>query len=164
MNVNSLSDNVFNLFDHDWALLTAGSPEKFNTMTVSWGTMGMLWNKPIAIVFVRPQRYTFELINQSDYYTLSFFDDKYRKVLNFCGSNTGKNVDKIAQTGLTPEKTEHGIYFNEARLVLCCRKMYSDDIKKENIFIQNLAKDIYPKNDYHRFFVGEIVDCLQDKQ
>ncbi len=161
INVKALPDNVFKLLDNDWMLVTAGNKELFNTMTASWGAFGILWNKPIAIGFIRPSRYTFEFANKFDYFTLSFFTEKYRDALNYIGSTSGRKVDKISKTGLTPKNTEHGnIYFSEARLVMECKKLYVDDLKADNFVITNLIKDIYPSGDIHRFFIGEIIHCL----
>jgi flavin reductase (DIM6/NTAB) family NADH-FMN oxidoreductase RutF len=159
--VKSLTDNIFKLLDDDWMLITAGNSNSFNTMTASWGTFGMLWNKPIAISFIRPQRYTIEFVNLSDFFTLSFFPEGHKDILNFCGNHTGRNTDKIKETGLTPVSTEHGnIYFSQARLVLECRKLYSDNIKPENFVKSNFIKEIYPKNDFHQLFIGEIINCF----
>ena len=164
VHVKSLKDNAFKLLDNDWMLITAGNKESFNTMTASWGTLGTLWNKPIAICFIRPQRYTFEFINKADYFTLTFFSEKHRDALNYIGSHSGRTTDKISHTGLTPVYTEHGnIYFSEARLVMECKKLYSDDIKAENFMISSLIKDIYPSMDFHRFFIGEIINCLSSE-
>ncbi|MDP4210703.1 MAG: flavin reductase family protein [Bacteroidota bacterium] len=161
LDIKNLNDNVFSLLKDDWMLLTAGTRELFNTMTASWGAFGMLWNKPIAIGFIRPQRYTFDIANQTEHFTLSFFSHDYRKVLNFCGSHSGREVDKIAQTGITPVFSENsGVHFSEARLVLECKKLYVDELKPENFFATNLIKEFYPQNDFHHFFIGEITNCL----
>jgi flavin reductase (DIM6/NTAB) family NADH-FMN oxidoreductase RutF len=161
INVKSLTDNVFKLLDNDWMLITAGSHQSTNTMTASWGGFGILWNKPVAICFIRPQRYTSEFANKSEQFTLSFFTEKYKDALSYCGAHSGRNVDKIKNTGLTPVTTEHGsIFFSEARMVLECRTLYADNIKADNFIKTSLIKDIYPKGDFHRFFIGEIISCL----
>jgi flavin reductase (DIM6/NTAB) family NADH-FMN oxidoreductase RutF len=161
VNVKLLSTNIFKLLDDEWMLVTSGKKEAFNTMTASWGSFGMLWNKPIAIGFIRPQRHTFEFVNTNDFFTLSFFNEKYREALNFCGSHSGRTVDKVSRTGLTPAHTKNGsIYFTEAKLVFECKKLYSDDLKEENFIQTDLIGKIYPKKDFHRFFIGEIVSCL----
>jgi flavin reductase (DIM6/NTAB) family NADH-FMN oxidoreductase RutF len=161
INVKTLGDNVFKLLDNDWMLITAGNKESFNTMTASWGAFGILWNKPVAICFIRPQRFTFGFVNKHDYFTLSFLTENFREALDFIGSHSGKDVDKIAKTGLTPAVNEHGnIYFSEARLVMECKKLYFDDIKPGNFILANLPKNIYPTGDFHRFFIGEITNCL----
>ena len=156
-----ITDNVFKLLDKDWMLVTAGNLEDFNTMTASWGHMGILWNLPIAIAYIRPQRHTYGFANKYGEYTLSFFTETYRPALKFCGSHSGREVDKIAETGLTPFRTERGnVIFREARMVMECRKIYEDDLKKKNFLVPGIAKKNYPKNDFHRFYMGEIVNCF----
>lgn len=161
VNVKLLTANFFKLLDNDWMLVTAGTKNSFNMMTASWGSFGMLWNKPIAIGFIRPQRHTFEFVNTSDYFTLCFFNEKYRDALNYCGNHSGRSVDKISKTGLTIATTKNGnVYFPEAKLVFECKKIYSDDLKQENFIQADLVEKIYPKKDFHRFFIGEITSCL----
>jgi flavin reductase (DIM6/NTAB) family NADH-FMN oxidoreductase RutF len=161
VNVKLLTGNFFKMLDNDWMLITAGTKDSFNTMTASWGSFGMLWNKPIAIGFIRPQRHTFEFVNTSDAFTLCFFTEKYRDALNYCGSHSGRSVDKISGSGLTTASTKNGnVYFPEAKLVFECKKMYSDDLKQENFIQRDLVEKIYPKKDFHRFFIGEITSCL----
>lgn len=157
-----LNENFFKLINKDWMLVTAGNVRLFNTMTASWGTIGILWNKPIAICFIRPHRYTFGFTDQHDYYTLSFFDESYRNILNYCGSHSGRTVDKIAFTGLKPIVTSLGnITFEQARLVMECRKIYADYLKPDNIIDTDIDAKIYPSKDYHKFFIGEIVECYK---
>jgi flavin reductase (DIM6/NTAB) family NADH-FMN oxidoreductase RutF len=161
INIKALKGNLFSMLDDDWMLITAGNKDKFNTMTASWGTFGILWNKPIAICFIRPQRYTIEFVNNNEFFTLSFFPKEHRKILEFCGAHSGKDIDKITQTGLIPLTTEKGnIYFSQASLVLECKKLYTDDLKAEKFIDKNLIKSIYPGSDFHRFFIGEITNCL----
>jgi flavin reductase (DIM6/NTAB) family NADH-FMN oxidoreductase RutF len=165
INVKSLKGNLFHLLDDDWMLLTAGQPDNFNTMTASWGTFGILWNKPIAIGFIRPQRHSFEFANSSEYFTLSFFPEKFKSVLKFCGAHSGRDTDKIKETGLTVKSTEKGsIYYSEAHLVFECRKIYIDDIKPENFVDKSLIKEIYPGADFHRMFFGEIINCMASEK
>ena len=156
-----ITDNVFKLLDKDWMLVTAGSLEDFNTMTASWGHLGILWSLPVAIAYIRPQRYTYQFANKYPEYTLSFFTEPYRPILQFCGSRSGRNVDKVAETGLTALETDRGnVTYREARMVLECRKIYQDDLKKKNFLLPEIAKKNYPKNDFHRFFMGEIVNVF----
>jgi flavin reductase (DIM6/NTAB) family NADH-FMN oxidoreductase RutF len=155
-----LNDNLFRLLDKDWMLVTAGSQGDFNTMTASWGSMGILWNKPIAICFIRPHRYTFQFTDQYDYFTLCFFDEEYREILNYCGAHSGRAVDKIAQTGLKPlETSRSNIIFEQSRLALECRKLYADYLKHENFIDTGIEKRNYPARDYHKFFIGQIEEC-----
>jgi flavin reductase (DIM6/NTAB) family NADH-FMN oxidoreductase RutF len=158
----NLTDNFIKTIGNEWMLITAGTPEKFNTMTASWGAMGVLWNKHIAICFIRPIRYTFAFANENEIFTLSFFTAKERKILNYCGSNSGRNVDKIAKTGLIPLLTGNGgITYEQARLCIECRKIYYDDLKPEHFLNPAIDKLNYPEKSYHRFFIGEIIGCYQ---
>jgi flavin reductase (DIM6/NTAB) family NADH-FMN oxidoreductase RutF len=155
-----ITDNTFKLIGSDWMLITAGTPASFNTMTASWGGFGFLWGKNICFCVIRPGRYTFDFIEKADMFTLSFFDDKYRNALQFCGSHSGRDVDKAAMTGLSPVESDKGtVYFNEAGMVLDCRKLYFQDIDPRNFIDSSLDKN-YPKKDYHRMYIGEIVKCL----
>lgn len=161
INPFEIHDNVFRLLDKDWMLVTAGTPEDYNTMTASWGHLGIMWNLPVAIAWIRPQRHTFGFANRFDHYTLCFFTERYRPALQFCGTRSGRDHDKAAETGLTPLSTGRGnVYFEEARLVLECRKIYQDDLKKGNFLVPEIAGKNYPKNDFHRFYMGEIVSAL----
>jgi len=130
-------------------LIAAGSLRRYNMMTASWGAWGVLWHRPVCFCFIRPHRYTFTFMEEADHFSLSFFDKRYKKVLDFCGSRSGRDVDKMKKAGLTPVSGGKGVvYFSEARLVIVARKI---DLRIE---------DNYPKKDYHRMYVGEVVRCL----
>lgn len=160
IDVNKIGDNVFKLIGNDWMLITAGNIKKYNTMTASWGGLGVLWNKNVCFCFVRPTRFTYEFMEKSDYFTLSFFEENYRKVLNFCGSHSGRDIDKVAATGITPKEDSSGaVYFDEARLVMICKKIYYSDINPANFIEPGIQKN-YSNNDYHRVYTGEIIRCL----
>ena len=117
-------EDVFNLIGKQWMLVTAGTAEKFNTMTASWGGLGWLWNKPVAFVFIRPERYTHDFIEASDRLTLSFYDEEHRNILQFCGTKSGRDTDKVTSTGLLPLPLDSGtVTFSQARLTLDCRKL-----------------------------------------
>ncbi len=157
----AIGGNVIKMMGHDWALVTAGNPDHYNTMTAAWGGLGYLWNEPLAIIFIRPQRYTYEFTERNDFFSLCFFSRQYRDVLKFCGTKSGRDVDKAAATGLTPLATENGtVYFAEASLVIECRKVYFDDIRPSN-FLDNSIGCIYPSRDYHRMYFGFIVNCMK---
>jgi flavin reductase (DIM6/NTAB) family NADH-FMN oxidoreductase RutF len=160
INVKNLSENVFRLFDDEWTLITAGNIDSFNTMTASWGGMGILWNKPIAICFIRPQRFTFQFTERASYFTLSFFNKEYRNILDYCGSHSGRDNDKVKETGLLPLVTKTGnISFQQASLVFECRKLYSDFLVENNFIVKELIRKNYPNKDFHRFYIGEIEKC-----
>ena len=157
INPEAINDNTFKLLDKDWMLVTAGTLEHYNTMTASWGHMGIMWNLPVAIAWIRPQRYTFEFAEKYSHFTLSFFTEEYRKALQFCGTKSGRDYDKAAETGLTPVATDKGnVFFQEARLVMECQKLYSDDLKGEKFIVPELASKHYPTKDFHRFYMGKI--------
>ncbi len=159
--VKELTDNVFRQIGDDWMLITAGEPDNFNTMTASWGGMGVLWNLPVAFCFVRPHRYTFTFMETSDYYTLCFLEGQHRDILQFCGTHSGRKIDKVAETGLVPLTTSTGnIYYQQCRLVLECRKLYSDWLKEDSFVVKELIGRNYPKRDFHKYYIGEIISCL----
>lgn len=162
INVNTITENFFKSLNDEWGLLTAGNPDSFNTMTISWGTLGILWNKPVLICFVRPHRYTFEFMNKHHYYTLSFFTEEHKAALEICGKYSGRDKDKIKEAGLTPYITDVGnVIFEQSRLAFECRKIYTDDFKPENFVDQNIVKATYSKNDFHKMYIGEIVNCYK---
>ncbi len=157
-----LTDNPFKLIGADWMLVTAGTSETFNTMTASWGGMGILWERKVAFCFIRPTRYTYEFIEKYHGFTLSFFDERYRKALSFCGSHSGRDTDKIRETGLTTVTADDFVYFDEARIVLACKKLYYQDISPQS-FLDKKIEALYPLKDYHRIYVGEIMKCYMKK-
>ncbi len=149
--------NVFSRINKQWMLITAGDKNHFNTMTASWGGMGVIWERPVAFVFIRPQRYTLEFTEKEPVMTLSFFDEKFRSALNICGSRSGRNTDKVKESGLTPMEVPSGsMAFNEADYILECRKLYADSLKEACFIDTDIRKKIYPKNDFHRMYVVEI--------
>lgn len=154
-----LNDNIFKTIGKDWTLVTCGNQENYNTMTASWGSMGIMWNKPVAFTFIRPQRYTYDFIERNEYYTLSVYDEQYRCALTYCGTKSGRDVDKAKETGLTPVFDEKAPYFEQARLVFVCRKMYAQELNEESV-IDPSVKSNYSANDYHKMYVGEIEKVL----
>lgn len=159
-----IMENTFKLIGSDWALITAGNTESYNTMTASWGGLGVIWGKNICFCTIRPGRHTFSFVENSDKFTLSFYEEKYREALKFCGAYSGRDVDKASETGLTPAGDEDGVvYFNEASLVLVCRKLYFQDIDPKNFIDPSIEKN-YPEKDYHRMYIGEIIKCLKKEK
>lgn len=157
-NPADIKDNPFHLIGKEWMLITAGSFDNYNTMTASWGAMGVLWNKNICTIYVRPQRHTFGFLESNDVFTLSFFDEKYRDALKFCGAKSGRDYNKAEKTGLSPLSTENNsVSFKESRLVIECRKIYYQDIIPAN-FIDASIENNYPNSDYHRVYVGEVLN------
>ena len=151
---------VAHVWARQWLLLAAGSLEKqdYNVMTVGWGTFGVMWAKPCALVVVRPVRHTWQFMEKSDTFTLSAFSEEHRAMLSYCGSRSGRDGDKVTATGLTPvpSKVVSAPGFDEAELIVECRKMYSDDMDPSR-FLDPSLETHYPKKDYHRMYFGEIV-------
>ena len=155
-----IQDNPFALIGKDWALLTAAKADgSFNSMTASWGGVGILWNKPVCYLFVRPQRYTHEFTEEGDRLTASFFGEGYRKQLTLCGRVSGRDTDKVAACGFTPVREDGAVYYEEARLVLVCRKLYTGKIDPDGFFDKELLSN-YPAADYHTVYVYEIEEVL----
>ncbi len=164
IDLTAIQKNFFKAINDDWMLITAGTPQKFNTMTASWGTLGILWNKPIAICFIRPHRYTFQFAEKSPYFSLCFFDERHRQILDYCGSYSGRDTDKVSATGLIPlQLNADCVAFEQAALIFECQKLYTDFIRQENFVVRELIKKIYPAEDFHRFFIGEITNCYIQK-
>lgn len=159
MNPELIRDNPFKLIGNDWMLITAGSKKSYNTMTGAWGGLGIMWEKKVAWCVIRPNRYTYKFVEESPFYTLSFLDEQYRDILTYCGTKSGRDVNKVAETGLTPVFGENSIYFAEARLVFECKKIYFQDILPKN-FLSPKIEEYYPQKDYHRMYLGEIVKTL----
>ncbi len=164
INPKQLNENVFKTIGDDWVLITAGSPNDFNTMTAAWGTLGILWSRPVAICFIRPTRYTYSFMENSDTFSISFFGEEHKEILNYCGTHSGRNVNKISETGLNPQKFDlpddgETIGFQQSRLIICCKKIYAQDMTKDCFVDQSLVEDIYPKSDFHKLYAGEILVC-----
>ena len=158
---NDLNESAFRIIGKEWMLITAGTMESWNTMTASWGGMGELWFKPVVFTFIRPSRYTLGFVEKKPTFTLSFFDETHRKTLNFCGANSGRDCDKAAETGLTPFATQEGsVAFEEARIVLECRKMYFQDLNPDQFLVPEIEGN-YPDQDYHRMYIGEVIRVLK---
>lgn len=161
LNVKQLPDNFFTTIGKEWMLVTAGTKEHFNTMTASWGCVGWLWNKPVAVIFIRPERYTHEFIEQNETLTLSFLghEEEMRKAYNICGSRSGRDTDKMALTGLKPIATPSGnVTFEQARLTLECRKLYKNRMSPDSFLDPGIAQWYGEgKGGYHDIYILEIV-------
>ncbi|MHB1000660.1 MAG: flavin reductase family protein [Armatimonadota bacterium] len=157
---SEIKDNTFKLVGSDWMLITAGPKDAYNTMTASWGGFGVLWSKNICWCVIRPQRYTYEFMEKADSFTLSFFTEEYRDALMVCGSKSGRDIDKAAETGLTPASgsIEGTTAFKEACMVIECKKSYYQDLQPQNFLDPDIDKN-YPQKDYHRMYFGEVINC-----
>ena len=160
---------IFELFHKNWALVTAGTPEHFNSCTIGWGSMGTIWNRPIVTVYVHPSRYTSEFLKNSDTFTVSFYPESCRKALGYMGSHSGRNEDKAKNCGLTPAAFGSSVTYEEASFTLLCKKLYQHPMLKEELAPEiwdhyDEAKKSFPDGnggwEPHLVFAGEIIDCL----
>ncbi len=152
--------NPFTKIGNDWMLITAGISGNWNTMTASWGGMGVIWHKNVSYVFVRYSRYTYEFMEKNGFFTLSFFSPEYREALTYCGSHSGRDVDKAEETGLVSfAPSPETVSFRQAGLIMICKKLYSGGIDPENFIDPSVAVN-YPSKDYHRMYIGEVVKVL----
>ncbi len=152
----------FRIIGKDWMLITAEKEGKINSMTASWGGLGVIWGKNSAFIFVRKTRYTKEFIDGSDSFSLSFFDhEKYKKSLSYMGSVSGRNEDKISKSGLTISHYEGIPHYNEASKVLICKKMFCQPISPENFISKKIDDQWYKDKDYHDLYIGEIIAILK---
>jgi flavin reductase (DIM6/NTAB) family NADH-FMN oxidoreductase RutF len=163
--VRDFSGSPFERIGKGWMLITAGNVENdksnWNTMTASWGSLGVLWRKNVAFCFVRPSRHTFGFMNNAGIYTLSFFDESCRAALNLCGEKSGRDIDKAKEAGLTPVffgggPAEGAVSFKEAGDIIICKKIYAQDLNPA-LFLDPGIEVNYKGNDYHKMYVGEIV-------
>lgn len=156
-----MKGNPFDLIGRQWMLISAGDEEKCNTMTASWGAMGVMWGKNAVTVYIRPQRYTKEFVDREDTFTISVLGEEYRKALNYCGKVSGKDADnKIKEAGLTPYFTDGTAGIEEADMIMVCKKMYHDEIKPECFDAGENDGKWYPQKDYHTMYIAEILKVL----
>ena len=161
VDITEVKENVVKLIAEQWGLVTAGDSTKYNTMTVSWGSIGELWGKPCATVYIRPQRYTEEFMNVCDRFTLSFYPMSERKRIHgVCGSKSGRDVDKVKECGLTPCFDEDAPYFKEAEIVLICKKMAKSRLNPDEFIDESIKDKWYPQEDYHYIYYAEIEKVL----
>ena len=158
IDINELSVNPFDKIGKQWMLLTGGNKDNYNTMTASWGQLGVLWNKNVLTCYVRPTRYTYGYIEDNECYTASFLGEEFRNALSFCGSHSGRDCDKAKETGLTPAEIDGCMTFAEAELVLVCRKLYSYDMQESGFLTDDgIPGKFFNGDAYHRAYISEIV-------
>ena len=150
--------------DQEWAVLTAGKKENFNSMTISWGGLGTIWNKPVVTVYVKPIRYTYEFMENNEYFTISFYNKEYKEDLAILGSKSGRDSNKVSLTKLTPEFLEKSVSFKEAKLTIVCKKIYFQDMDIKNIDINSVTQKevdrFYKTEPAHRMYIGEVIDII----
>lgn len=156
VSINTVTWDPFRTYRDKWALLTAGTPGDFNTMTISWGSYGELWARPTVTVYVRHSRYTYTFTEREDRFTVSFFDAGCRKVLSRLGTLSGREIDKMSDSGLTPCALDGSVGFEESELTLVCRKLYRHDFVPQEFTVPSVEREIYADHDYHRAYIAEI--------
>lgn len=146
----------FKLIGSDWMLITAEKDNIANTMTASWGGLGIMWNKNVAYTVIRPQRYTKEFIDGSDTFSLCFFDKNYKKQLSYLGSVSGRDEDKISKANLTLSHYNNTPYFEESEIIIICKKLFAQDFNADSFISKELVEKNYPNNDFHTSYISEI--------
>ncbi|MGD9926861.1 MAG: flavin reductase [Sphaerochaeta sp.] len=165
--VEVLQMNPFTAIGTDGFLVTAGTPEHFNTMTASWGTMGVLWGRNVVVLYVRKSRYTHQFLEESDGFTVSFFPSEMKEKLLRCGEYSGREYDKIGMTGLQPTfipspKGGERVTFKEASLVFSCTKVAVMDMQSDQFLLDEI-KEFYQSGDLHTVYIGFIDSVLSNQ-
>lgn len=158
---NDIEKNTFNQIGNDYMLITAKKGDKTNTMTASWGGLGVMWNRNVAYIVVRPQRYTKEFVDFADCFSLSFFNGELKDKLAYLGTVSGRDEDKITKAGLTTICEDNIPYFEEAKLVLFCKKLFASEFKENNFIDKEIMNKNYPNKDFHTLYIGEITKVLK---
>ena len=161
INIAEQSFNPFEKIGKQWMLISAGTANSWNTMTASWGGVGVIWGKPSATCYIRHSRYTKEFVDKSEYFTLTFLKDGHRDALSLLGSESGRDMDKMHDSGLTSIFVDGQPAFEEAELVLVCRKRCKSEIAPEDILQQEIIDNNYADRDFHTMYIGEIVAAYQ---
>lgn len=160
INVKEIKENAVDLISAQWGLVTAGDENALNTMTVSWGALGELWGMDMVTIYIRPQRYTVKFLEEQDYFTLSVYPKELKSIHGVCGSMSGRDVDKVKKTGLTPVFSEKAPYFDEAKLVIVCKKVAKGSFTPDQFIDKKIIADNYPENDFHYIYYGKIEKVL----
>ncbi len=150
----------FRMIGKDWMLITAQAEDKTNTMTASWGGLGVMWGKDVVYIVVRDSRYTRELIDQSKTFSISFLNPEYHSALKYLGAVSGRDEDKIANARLNVNYHEGIPFIDEASTVMVCKKMCKQPLSKDNFTLDSIDEKWYTNGDYHNLYIGEIVSIL----
>ena len=160
IDTNSFKTEIFNDIGKKWMLISAAKPDgSINTMTASWGGMGVLWNKNVFFCFVRPQRYTHEFTEASDRISLSFFGEEYREALTLCGRKSGRDCEKIKLANLTPTNQNGDIGFEEAERIIYGKKIYAGKLDPKSFLSDDIEK--HYNGDYHTVYICEIEKIVE---
>lgn len=165
--VEFLEMNPFTAIGEDTFLITAGTAEHFNTMNASWGSIGVIWGRNALTIYVRESRYTHSFLDKCDGFTVSFFPPEYKEKLRWCGEHSGRDYDKVAETGLKPTyitgpKGDERVTFKQASLVFSCTKAAVLPLPKESFLLEGI-QDNYPGGDYHTIYIGFIDSILSNQ-
>jgi len=153
--------NTFTKIGSEWMLIAAAKPDgTVNMMTASWGGLGVYWNKPVAYTFVRPQRFTKEFIDSADGYSLTFFAPEYREKLNFCGTKSGRDFDKVKECGFDVLYDGATPYFAQGDLVFICKHIAAQPLNEASFINPEASPAMYPGKDFHTIYISEITDIL----
>lgn len=155
--------NPFSTLKNEWGLLTAGNYEDFNMMTIAWGYFGIMWNKPVFGAVVRPNRFTYEFMERNKSFTVSFFPPQFRAELEFCGTKSGRDVNKVFETSFEPVDDDGSVYFAQADIVFVCKKLCFQDFDPKNFMDPEIIKH-YPEKQFHRLYIGEIEKALEKEK
>lgn len=158
ISAREIKENIVDLISNEWMLISAGDENSHNMMTASWGFLGEMWGADTAVAVIRPQRYTMQFVNNCDYYALSFYGDN-KDIHKICGKLSGREVNKTEMTGLTPVFADNTVYFEEAHLVIICKKQYVQEMKEE-CFTDKAPLKWYGEKDYHKMIFGKIEKVL----
>ena len=161
INIENLNLNPFTKIGKDWMLITAKYNDKINTMTASWGGFGFMWGKNVSYVVIRPQRYTKEFIDNSDYFSLCFFTDEYKKTLSYLGTVSGRDENKIEKSDLNIIQYNDIPIFKESNLAFVCKKLYRQDLKYTSFIEKDIDNLWYKNKDYHTLYISEITNIFE---
>lgn len=162
ISAKELNENPFQLIGDQWMLITAEKDGKVNTMTASWGGLGILWNRSVAFAFIRQSRYTKELIDGADHFSLSFLDHKkYAKELGYLGTVSGREEEKIKKAGMTVNHEDGVAFIDEASKVMICQKLFVTTMKPAEFVIPEIDTKFYSDKDYHDLYIGGITKILE---
>lgn len=154
---------MYDLFNKKWALVASGQLNDFNVMTVSWGSLGTLWSRDIVTVYIKPCRYTHQFMEKNDYFTVSFYDEEYRRDLALLGRLSGRDGDKVAKTKLQPIACGDSVTFSQARVTILCRKIYQHDFQREGI-PEEVIERYYQTEEPHTMYIGEVVGVFGEDE
>ena len=160
--IRKISVSPFTNFGYDWALVTAGTKEKFNSMTIGWGEMGTLWGFPVIQIFIKPIRYTFDFLKENDIFTVSFYDKKYKKKLGIMGVKSGRDGNKVEMVGFTPQFLENGgITFEEASVTYVLKKILLQQIDK-SLIPDFAVEEYYTTEEPHYIIIGKVESVVNN--